>query len=207
MRNVSVKLIFAILGFFLRPITISAQQNLLDFEESIPVIKLYYKSGRIDLKAKNPQPGAVNGSARCAKYIRTSNEKYDNIKFELIRNLVNISNFTNLQEQSPKIRMKIFTSAPTGTMIEIQLGKISGLEYPMSVYAQFQAFTVKQNEWEELEFKFIQIPKGTLVKPTEINRINILFAPEIRKSEVFYFDDLIGPMLTGDTIVRKNEKK
>jgi hypothetical protein len=186
---------------------IKGQQKLNDFEESTPLMKLKYKSGRIDSKAKNPLPNDVNGSAKCAKYIRTSSERYDNIKYELLRNMMDVSAYATYKEDALKIRMKVYTSAPPGTLIEIQLAKNSGLDYPMSVHSQYQAYTTKQNEWEDLEFNFSLIPKGTLVKGIEINQINILFAPDVKKNETFYFDDIIGPMLEGDTIVNKNEKR
>jgi hypothetical protein len=183
------------------------QQNYLDFE-TVDFAKLYYKSGRIDMKAKNPAPNDVNNSERCAKYTRTASELFDNIKLMLNQKPDNVILFANYEKDALKIRIKVYTSAPPGTMIEIQLAKQSDLNYPINVHSQYQAATTKQNEWEELEFNFSQKPKGSIVKTNEINQVNILFAPNTKTSEKFFFDDLIGPVLLDKNVkaVTKNNK-
>jgi hypothetical protein len=198
--------IVMIIAIFIMASSIKAQQNYIDFD-LINSVKLNYKSGRIDTKAKNPAPNEVNSSERCAKYIRTANVEYDNIKFQFIRKLENVVNFASYDENAPKLKMKVYTSAPPGTIIELQLGKVTHLDYPMSVHSQYQAITTKQNEWEELEFGFTISPKGSVVKPNEINQLIILFAPGTKVSEKFYFDEIIGPVMVGENITSSGKKK
>jgi hypothetical protein len=181
-----------------------AQQNYLAFEGN-DLTKLYYKSGRIDMKAKNPAPNDVNMSKTCGKYIRTSTELFDNIKFELLKMPQNIMLFTNYESDAQRFKIKVLTEAPIGTIIEIQLAKQSNLNYPMSVHSQYQTATTRQNEWEELIFVFSQKPKGSIVKPNEINQINILFAPNTKTHDKFYFDDLIGPLVADKAIGKKQK--
>jgi hypothetical protein len=93
-----------------------------------------------------------------------------------------------------------YTSAPPGTLVEIQLARVSeSQDYPLNVHCQFQAVTTKQNEWEILEFSFSQIPKKSITKAHELNQVNILFAPNSKTGDVFYFADLEGPELQSVT--------
>jgi hypothetical protein len=202
-----MKVIMFLSVMILSAFNLRAQQNYLDFE-SIELAKLFYKSGRIDMKAKNPAPNEVNNSARCAKYTRTASEQFDNIKLILDQKPDNVSLYANYEKDALKIRIKVFTSAPPGTMIEIQLAKQSNLNYPMNVHSQYQAATTKQNEWEEIEFNFSQKPKGSIVKANEIDQVNILFAPNTKTIEKFFFDDLTGPVLLDKNVktVSKNNK-
>jgi hypothetical protein len=185
---------------------IFSQQNYIDFD-SVHQARLHYKSGRIDIKASNPKPSELNSSAKCAKYTRTASLPYDNIKFLLAKKLENVKNYATYEEGAPKIKMKIFTGAAPGTAVEIQLAKLSELEYPLNVHSHYRAVTQKQNEWEELIFHYSHSPKGSIVKPNEINMINILFAPETNASEKFYFDDISGPAFTGNNITTNGKKK
>lgn len=172
---------------------LNAQQNYNDFEGNCYHL-IDFKSGKLNVRAKNPESDSINSSNRCAKYTRTSFESFDNLKLVLKWKLKDVSAYANYNENSPRIRMKVFTSATPGTLIEIQLGKNTAQDYPVNVHSQYHAKTTKQNEWEELEFSFSQIPKGSLVKHGEVNQIVILFAPNTKEKQVFYFDDLTGPL-------------
>ncbi len=184
---------------------INAQQNFNDFEgNGFHIID--YKSGKINTRAKNPRIDEINSSKHCASYTRTSSEPFDHIKLLLIGNLKDVSDYANYKEDSPKIKMKVYTSAPLGTMVEIHLGKQTLMEYPFCIHSQYQVRTTKQNQWEQLEFSFSQIPKGSKVKSSEVNQITILFAPETKGKKIFYFDDLTGPLFLEKKTIRKNKK-
>jgi hypothetical protein len=154
------------------------------------------RNGILDTTAVNPKPGEVNNSETCVKYRRSREEVYDNIKLELIGSLTNVMSYATYEGNPPKIKMKVFSTAPVGTSIEIQLGKKSETAYPDGVHSQYQAVTKKQNEWEEIQFQFSQIPEGSKVKENEVDRITILFAPNSETNYVFYYDDLTGPELS-----------
>ncbi|MDQ3192571.1 MAG: hypothetical protein M3Q58_13340 [Bacteroidota bacterium] len=193
--------VFLILFLTMAVRVASAQQNYNDFEGNCHYI-LDYKSGRLNSKAKNPEKDTINNSKYCAKYSRASSETFDNIKLLLKRKLEDVSVYANYSTDSPKIKMKVYSSSPPGTLIEIQLGKKTGQEYPACIHSQYQVKTTKENEWEELEFSFSQIPKGSRVKSVEVNQIIILFAPGVKEKETFYFDDLTGPLFLDQKIMK-----
>jgi hypothetical protein len=154
------------------------------------------RNGILDTTAVNPKPCEVNNSETCVKYRRSKEEIYDNIKLELNSSLTNVMSFATYEGNPPKIKMKVFTSAPVGTPIEIQLGKKNEIAYPDGIHSQYEAVTKKQNEWEVIEFMFSQIPEGSKVNDNEVDQITILFAPKSETGFVFYYDDLTGPELT-----------
>lgn len=157
------------------------------------------RDGILDSASVTPKPNNVNSSPKCAKYVRLSTTKYDNIKIYPQRKLVNVSSYATHLGNPLKMKMKIYTSAPIGTKIELQLGKKGDDNYPTGVHSQYEAFTTVQNAWEELTFTFSQIPKGSLVAATDIDKITVLFAPNSSSGDAYYFDDLTGPELVPES--------
>jgi len=164
---------------------------------------LYYgeRSGVLDTTAKNPMSNSVNNTKTCALYVRNGSKKFDNIKMSLPGKLSDVSSFLVYTGIPPKIRMKIYTTAPAGTLIEILLGsKGRNNEYPAGTNSQYQAYTTVSGEWEELQFKFSQIPQGSETSNTEIDQITLLFNPNTSTSDTYYFDDITGPLLVSDKL-------
>jgi hypothetical protein len=155
-------------------------------------------NGILDSSAVNPKPNEINSNNLCIKYIRSKDEIYDNIKLNLKSKLKDVSDYATYEGNPPKIIVKVYSTAPIGTPIEIQLGKLSEIAYPDGIHSQYQGFTTKQNEWEIIEFLFAQIPSGSKVGPTEIDQITILFAPKSETNHTYYYDALTGPALLGN---------
>jgi hypothetical protein len=170
-----------------------AQQNYLAFDGS-NIIEIGYRDGKVDSLSANPKVNKVFNGTKCIKYAR-SIEKFDNIKIHPNGLLEDVSGFATFHESAQKIKMKVYSTAPVGTMIELQLTKKGVDNYPKGVHSQFQAKTKKQNEWEEIEFVFVNYPEGSQVSPKEIDEVVILFSPNSAKTATFYFSDLIGPKL------------
>jgi hypothetical protein len=103
--------------------------------------------------------------------------------------------------------MKVLTDAPVGTLIEIQLGKTTGPAYPDGTHSQYQARTTVSGSWEELEFTFSQVPKGSQTTDREVNQMTLLFMPNSNKVATFYFDDLTGPTQKSGTSAGAGKKK
>jgi hypothetical protein len=161
------------------------------------------KSGVLDSTAKNPKPDAVNNSAHCALYVRNGGKRFDNIKMELKANLTDVSPYATYTGDPPQLKMKIYTSAPVGTLVEILLGRKSGNnDYPAGTNSQYQCYTTKTNEWEELHFLFSQIPQGSETTVSQIDQVTLLFNPNSSSSDTFYFDEITGP-----PIVSSNSKQ
>jgi hypothetical protein len=154
------------------------------------------RSGVLDTLAKNPAPNKVNSSARCALYVRNGSKKFANIKMNLLRRPSNVEAYATYLGVPPKLKLKVYTSAPPGTLVEILLGSRSGNnDYPAGTHSQYQAYTSVSNQWEELEFKFAQIPQGSETGAAQIDQAVLLFNPNSSTSDTYYFDDLVLPPL------------
>lgn len=179
-----------------------SQTSTYDNFEGSKWIRYSEKTGVLDSVAKNPKPDSVNNSQKCGLYIRNASKKFDNIKMELPGLLMDVSPYATYLGIPPRIKMKVYTSAPVGTLVEILLGRKSGNnDYPAGTNSQFQAYTTVTNKWETLEFKFSQIPQGSETSTTQIDQLALLFNPNSSTSDTYYFDDITGP-----TIVMKENK-
>ncbi len=98
----------------------------------------------------------------------------------------------------PTISMKVYTTAPVGTPIEIQLGKSGKISYPEGTHSQYQAKTTVRNAWEVVKFKFSEIPKGSKTSVEDVDQITILFNPNTLTSDKYYFDEITGPVLVAE---------
>jgi hypothetical protein len=152
------------------------------------------RNGTLDSASRNP----AGTPKPVVKYDRSNSVSFDNIKIYPSRRLVDVSPYATHEGNPPKIKMKIYSTAPVGTKVEIQLGKKNDDSYPGGVHSQYEAFTTKQNEWEEISFTFSQIPAGSKVKPTEVDKITLLFSPNSKTSDTYYFDDLNGPPMVSE---------
>ncbi|MBC7863731.1 MAG: hypothetical protein IAF38_12200 [Bacteroidia bacterium] len=154
------------------------------------------RNGVLDSLAKNPGTNNIDSSAKCAKYTRNGEKKFDNIKMNLNGQLSGVSAFATYLGIPPKIKLKIYTNAPIGTLVEVLLGsKGRNNEYPAGTHSQYQAHTTLTGAWEELEFKFSQIPEGSETTDAEINQITLMFNPNSASTDIYYFDELSGPMV------------
>jgi hypothetical protein len=171
----------------------AAQQNYCDFE-TIKVIRFGVYEGTLDSAAVNPGTSGVNPSLLCAKYIRDT-AMYDNIKIYPNSKLIDVTPYANNTFSTPKIKLKVYSSAPAGSMITIQLGSKMDDCYPSGVHSEYQAVTSAQNAWQQLTFTYYQSPTGSLTAATDIDKIVLLFSPGTNAQDTMYFDDITGPEL------------
>ena len=162
--------------------------------EGKSLVEYGYRDGKLDSACTNPKINKTYKSPKCIQYKRSA-LKFDNVKIHPQGKLENVSSFASYDSISPKLKMKVYSTAPAGTMVEIQFAKKGINDYPKGVHSQFQAKTTKQNEWEELTFNFINSPEGSQVSSTEIDEIIILFSPNTTGNDTYYFGDIIGPKL------------
>lgn len=173
---------------------INAQTLCYDNFDGTKNIRYSEKTGVLDSLAKNPKPDVVNDSKKCGLYVRNASKKFDNIKMKLPSTLTDVDSYATYLGIPPKFKMKIYTSAPVGTLVEILLGRESGnADYPSGTHSQYQAYTTKTNAWETLEFKFSQIPQGSETTNAQIDQVTLLFNPNSSTSDTYYFDELTGP--------------
>jgi hypothetical protein len=173
-----------------------AQNQLYDNFDGQQAIRYGERSGVLDSAMKNPAPNAVNNSERCGMFIRNASKKFSNLKMILPQNLTGVEAYATYEGIPPRLKMKCYTSAPPGTLVELLLGSRRGNnDYPAGTHSQYQAYTSVSNEWEELEFKFSQVPQGSETGANQIDQIVLLFNPNSSTSDSYYFDELSGPAL------------
>lgn len=180
--------------------TLSAQQvQVYDDFEGNRLVRYSSRTGDLDSLALNPTPDMVNGSLHCAKYLRNSEKKFDVIKMLPNNKLADVSAFATYQGIPPRLKLKVYTTAPVGTLVEILLGsKEQMTAYPDGTNSQYQARTTVSGAWEDLEFKFAQVPPGSRTSFVQIDQVTLLFNPNTSTDDVYYFDELRGPALLSD---------
>jgi hypothetical protein len=187
MKNLYILIAFCILyssGSF-------GQQNYNDFEGA-KVSYFGFYTGILDSTAVNPAPGIIDSSAHAAKYIRDA-MPYDNIQIHPTNKLVDVTPYANGGLFAQHLTMKLYSTAPAGTQINLQLGSSSISGYPAGVHSEYTAVTTAQNAWQNISFNFSQLTPGGTVSATNIDKIVLLFHPNSNARDTIYFDDLTGP--------------
>jgi len=186
------KLYFFILALIVSQV-VTGQQNYCDFEGN-KVLSFGLSTGILDSFAINPDPDNVNTSTYCAKYLRNTS-LYDIIRLYPDTQLEDVSAYANSSPQAPKITLKVYSSAPVGSEIQLQLGMKSIDSFPQGTHSSYAGITTVQNAWELITFYYYESPSGSMVLPTDIDKIILLFIPNSSSVQTFYFDDLTGPPL------------
>jgi hypothetical protein len=181
---------------------IQAQQVYCD-HEGVKLAYYGYRSGILDSTHANPMADAVNPSSACAKYIRDT-MSYDNIRIYPNSKLVDVTPYDFNSSASPKIRLKLFSTAPVGTIIKLQLGAKTDNNYPSGVHSEFTAATNIKNAWQQVTFTYSGIPSGSMVASTNVDKIVILFNPGSNAQDTIYIDDLSGPELVSAGIQKED---
>ena len=182
--------------FILQAGLMFGQKITYDNFEGTKSVRYSERTGVLDTLAKNPKPDKVNSSEKCALYIRNAGKKFDNVKMELPGKMIDVSEYATYLGIPPKLKIKLYTNAPVGTLVEILLGSKNGNnDYPAGTNSQYQIYTTKSNAWEELEFKFSQIPQGSQTSTSQIDQVTLLFNPNSSTSDAYYFDEITGPGL------------
>jgi hypothetical protein len=168
---------------------VAAQQTLCDFEGS-KSLSFGYMTGTIDTMAVNPFPSAANSSDSCAKYVRDS-DMYDFIVMIPDDKFVDVSPYATSAAGAKKISIKLYTSAPVGTPVTVQLGSKADGSYPGGVHSEYTGVTTVQNGWQTITFNFLQM--GGFTSSTNVDKMVLLFNPGQTTTETIYIDDIVGP--------------
>jgi hypothetical protein len=188
MRNLLLLLIILFL-----PPGLKAQQLYCDFEGN-KIIYFGDCTGKLDTLFNNPSESEIDSSRHCAKYIRDTS-LYDNIRIYTNAKIENLESYANNSPDAAKIKMKLYSEAPVGTLIKLQLGSSLNNNYPGGIHSEYISYTTAKNAWENLSFSYLQSPAGGLTSSGSLDKLIILFQPGTNATDTFYFDDLIGPTL------------
>ncbi len=147
------------------------------------------KTGVLTEAVANPSATGINTSALVGKYVRNSTELYDVLN---IRN-VTITNANDYVYGRKRLSFDIYTSAPVGTKISMQLENsnvTTATNYPSGRHSGFKATTTVQNKWETIEFEFEKIIDPNTSALT-INNVVVLFESNSNSGATYYFDNLL----------------
>ncbi len=193
-------------GFLVMGFSVTAQQLYDDQELSSDIKYVTHPDGRVTPFVQNPKKDEINSSEKCAMFKR-NRQKYDYIKFNPSSKLDDVSAYASFDANAPRLTMKVYTDAPAGSVVELQLGQSTGKAYPDGIHSQFQATTTVSGSWEVLEFKYVDTPKGSKTNARQIDQITMLFMPGTSAQYTFYFDDIVGPAFKEERAVKLFRKK
>lgn len=135
----------------------------------------------------NPSPDAVNGSALSGEYTRNSGEQYD----VLVYSVNNITDASQYVEKEKKFYMDVYTNAPIGTDILLQL-ETSGAtptNYPTGRHSRYVGTVTENNTWHRLKFTLLDRPDPG-ASDTGVTTMILLFASNSFTGDTYYFDNL-----------------
>lgn len=115
-----------------------SQSLPIDFESDITTENFIDFDGGTAMVIENPQMNGINTSARVAQIVRDGGAIWAGSKIDLANNL----DFST----SNKISMKVYTTAPAGTVVKFKLEGNGSDERDV--------VTTVSNEWEELTWDF-----------------------------------------------------
>lgn len=147
------------------------------------------KTGVLTEAVANPSATGINTSTLVGKYVRNSSELYDVLN---IRN-VTITNANDYVYGRKRLSFDIYTSAPVGTKISMQLENsnvTTATNYPSGRHSGFKATTTVQNKWETLEFEFEKVIDPN-TSALSINNVVLLFESNSNSGATYYFDNLL----------------
>lgn len=135
----------------------------------------------------NPAPDAVNSSSQSGEYIRNSGEQYD----VLVYDITSVPDASAYVTKDRKFYMDVYTSAPIGTDILIQLETpdATSTNYPTGRHSRYTATTSVTNQWERLAFTPLDQPDAAAAD-TAVDQMVVLFASNTLTGDTYHFDNL-----------------
>lgn len=137
-------------------------------------------------EVQNPSASGVNTSALVGRYTRNSTQQYD----VLVYNVTNIQNANEYSSKQKKFYMDVYTAAPVGTEILLQLetSTATSSNYPTGRHSRYVGKVAVRNQWQRMAFELLDKPDvGASVT---ISKLILLFASNTFTGDTYYFDNL-----------------
>lgn len=131
---------------------------------------------------------APEGTYPVVSYVRGVNELFDLVYFETAA----IPDAAPYVSDDKRIYMDVYSTAPECTVIMIQFDSLplaDSTNFPTGRHSRYIAFTTTSNEWERLEFMFLDRPDPAL-SDTAVNSIALFFSPGSYRADQYYFKNL-----------------
>lgn len=135
----------------------------------------------------NPSKTGVNTSELVGRYVRNSAEQYD----VLVYNVSNITDASQYTSKAKKFYMDIYTNAPIGTDILLQLetSTATSTNYPSGRHSRYLGNTTTQNNWQRIAFELLDEPDASAAD-NGVTKMILLFASNTFTGDTYYFDNL-----------------
>ncbi len=161
--------------------------GIIDDAESIRNFYWVGGTGTYRASVTNPSKDSMNSSMFCNRYYRNGNIAYDVLYIQA----KSINNTLPFENGTLKLKMKVYTTAPIGTSINLNFENRAKAtkDYPSGRRSVLQAITTKTRAWEELTFSLILKPDVS-TPAQDIDQLVILFAPNSNSTDVYYIDDI-----------------
>ncbi len=138
-------------------------------------------------EVSNPAANPVNSSAVSGEYVRNSGELYDLIVYQTN----NITNASQYVQKEKKFYIDIYTTAPVGTEIILQLetDNATASNFPAGRHSRYGATIKENNNWQRLEFNLLDRPDASAAD-TGITSMILLFNSNSYTGDTYYYDNL-----------------
>ena len=137
-------------------------------------------------EVNNPAPDEVNGSTLVGQYARNGSERYDVLIYD-----VSVANAGVYLTGDSKFYMDVYTSAPIGTEILLQLetSRSQPNNFPTGRHSRYVATVTENNQWQRLIFELLDRP-DQFSSNLDIQNMVLLFNSDSFTSDIYYFDNL-----------------
>ena len=129
-----------------------------------PALTYTTVSGSFTKGVPNPLVNSINTSPKVGKYIRNAAVQYDVLGMQNI----NATPAGDFVLGKRRILLDVYTDALPGTKVSLNFenSRVTNAgNYPAGRYANFEAVTTRQGQWETLEFVFTAPPTSTPEPP------------------------------------------
>ena len=158
--------------------------SLENFDE--PAAATFVSSTGALTEVNNPAPDATNNSSRSGRYVRNAAEQYD----VLVYDVPSLGNADGYVDKSKKFYLDVYTSAPVGTDVILQLETPAATptNFPTGRHSRYRATVTRQNSWQRLAFAPLDRPDAT-VAGTDVSTAILLFASNTFTGDTYYYDN------------------
>nr|MBX2815850.1 T9SS type A sorting domain-containing protein [Saprospiraceae bacterium] len=166
------------------------QERVLENFDDEALVEFDRSDGIYQPDVDNPSPAGINASALVGRYSRNSGSTFDVLRYNVQR--TTMGNATLFENGTKRFYLDLYTDAPIGTKIILQLENSSfsiPTNYPTGRHSRYEAVTTLQNDWERLEFAYLDSPDPG-VSDIAIDWIVLLFAPDTQSGNVYHIDNL-----------------
>ena len=173
-------------------------QNMIDNFEGTRLISYNSMTGSMSVGFSNPTINADNPSTTVGRYIRSGSTLNDKLVGTLSGVITGAADYVSGYKQ---FSMKLYTTAPVGTPVEltVQNSALAKYTYPVGRHSVYRAVTTVTNAWETLVFTFVNQP-STAVPTQQLDQLVLSFDNNSLNNDTYYFDNLAGPGLVASTL-------